>query len=375
MRIYTGQTVYAAAVERMEWIFSEFKNVVINVSGGKDSTVVLNIALQVAERLGRLPLPVYFLDQEAEWDCVIDYMRTVMSDPRVKPLWFQIPFKIFNAASSVDQWLECWKPGADWIRPKEPDSIHDNVMGCDRFAEMFAAFGRTYYPNEPMCHVAGVRAEESPARLNGLTSYPTYKWVTWGKVEDKARDHYAFYPIFDWTYKDVWTAIHHNKWQYCKLYDYMYQYGIPVFDMRVSNVHHKTAIKTLTFLQEIEPDTWNRITERLASVNAVNQAFDVFRLPSELPWMFKDWYEYRDYLLEKLVTDPDNRERMRRQFKTNDDNYDHPMARNVLLKTQISAILANDWHGTKLSTFHARFGRYAKNRGSRNFGTNLKARG
>ena len=57
------------------------------------------MALLVAEEMGRLPLKVMFLDQEAEWQNVIDYVRDVMTDPRIDPMWFQVPIKMTNSTS------------------------------------------------------------------------------------------------------------------------------------------------------------------------------------------------------------------------------------------------------------------------------------
>ena len=37
------------------------------MSGGKDSAVLFNLAMTVAKERNRLPLKVFWLDQEAEW--------------------------------------------------------------------------------------------------------------------------------------------------------------------------------------------------------------------------------------------------------------------------------------------------------------------
>src|SRR3990167_1853639 len=105
MKFYLDQNVFDAALERIRWLFDEFPNVVVNISGGKDSTVVLNLALMVAEEKGRLPLKVMFIDQEAEWQTVIDYIREIMADPRVDPKWLQVPIRLFNATSTIEPWL------------------------------------------------------------------------------------------------------------------------------------------------------------------------------------------------------------------------------------------------------------------------------
>jgi predicted phosphoadenosine phosphosulfate sulfurtransferase len=125
--------VYTAAVNRVRWLYDEFDEVVATISGGKDSTVIFNLCLQVAWERGRLPLKTMFIDQEAEWQHTIDYVRAVLGMPEVEPLWFQMPIKIFNAASHQTDWLYCWKEGEKWMREKEPGSIKANTYGTDRF--------------------------------------------------------------------------------------------------------------------------------------------------------------------------------------------------------------------------------------------------
>jgi predicted phosphoadenosine phosphosulfate sulfurtransferase len=363
VKIYLAQNVFEAALDRIRWLFDEFPNVVVNISGGKDSTVVLNLALQVAEEKGRLPLNVMFIDQEAEWQTVIDHIRVVMADSRIKPYWLQVPIKIFNATSTIEPWLYCWEEGKTWIREKESNSIHVNRYGTDRFVDMFEACGSVEFSGKT-CRLAGVRTEESPGRMMGLTSYETYGGETWGTVENKKLGHFTFYPIYDWSYTDVWKAILDHNWPYCRIYDFMYQYGVPVRNMRVSNVHHETAVRTLFYLQEIEGETWSKITARIGGLSSAGHLQNGFFMPSELPFMFKDWWEYRDYLLDNLLPEGNERESLRRQIRNNDALYDDS-AQLDLVKTEIQIILVNDYHGTKFSTFAAAHGMQLKNYGAR----------
>ena len=112
MKIYSKEDVMTAAKKRISFLFDEFEHVVVCISGGKDSTVVYNLCMMEAEKRNRLPLEVCFIDQEAEWDATIDYVKSIMYDKRVKPYWLQVPIKLFNATShESDNWLHCWFDG------------------------------------------------------------------------------------------------------------------------------------------------------------------------------------------------------------------------------------------------------------------------
>lgn len=353
MKIYLKQNVYDAALDRIRYLFDEFPNVVVGFSGGKDSTVTLQLALMVAEEKNRLPLKVMFLDQEAEWECVIDYIRSVMNDPRVEPMWVQVPFKIANATSSAEPWLHCWDESSEsqWMRPKEPNSIKVNKYGTDRFAAMFTKFAEVEFPDSPMCYLGGVRCEESVSRMVGLTAAATYKHITYGKYLNRKKHHYTFYPIYDWSYTDVWKAIHSHKWTYCELYDVMFQYGVAPRDMRVSNVNHETAVKSLYYMQEFEPLTWNKLTKRIGGIKMSGQLKGgAFSVVKSLPDMFSSWKEYRDFLRDKLLTDS-AKEKMTKIFTRMDATYDTYNDHDDMYRVQINAILANDYEGTKLNNW------------------------
>ena len=353
-RVYLPYNVMEAALNRMRWLFDEFENVLVSYSGGKDSTVVYNLALQVAREKGRLPLQVFFLDQEAEWEATIDQVKSIMYNPDVKPYWLQVPIKLFNATSVTEHWLQCWAPEDEdrWMRPHDPIAMTQNVYGTDRFHEFFRAFVRYHWPHTRTAQLTGVRAEESPNRRFGLTSYKTYKWVTWGSVIDKEQDHYTFHPLYDWSYMDIWKAIHENGWSYNAIYDFMYRYGVPVRNMRVSNVHHETAVHSLFMLQEIEPQTYARLTQRIAGIDMAGKLGKDDYFVRQLPYMFASWREYRDFLLDKLITEPTWKENFKRYFNR-DELYFYPVAGESLIRAHVNSILTNDWEGVKIENMRA----------------------
>lgn len=353
MKIYKKENVYEAGLERIRYLFDEFPNVVVSFSGGKDSTIVLNLALQVAEEKGRLPLRVMFLDQEAEWQAVIDYIEEVFADPRIDPMWLQIPFHIFNASSNIKQWIVAWEEGVEWMHPRNPMALTENVYGTMRFGELFGAIPAYHYKGQKMCFLGGVRAEESPRRYLAMTEDLTYKDITWGKQLSKKEEHYTFYPIYDWSYTDVWKAIHDNKWSYTKVYDYQYMHGVHIRSMRVSNLHHETALEVMQYLQEVERETWVKLTNRMSGINTAGILHKEFFV-KELPFMFKDWREYRDYLTDNLIQDESFKEKLKRTYARHDEVFEGMKHIDDLYKAHVKTVLANDVDMAKLKNFTER---------------------
>lgn len=344
MKVYLQDDVYVAAKKRVERIFDEFDNIIVSFSGGKDSTVVLELTLEVARERGRLPVKVLFIDQEAEWKHTIDYVREVMYRKEVDPVWIQCPIKLFNAASHDEDWLHCWDESKKdlWIHPQDPISIKENTFGTDRFHKMFAAVASKIFNKQPYANLGGVRTEESPMRFGGVTGARCYKDITWGKVE---KHGYTFYPIYDWSFDDVWIYIAKNHLNYNRIYDLMFNYGIPKTNMRVSNLHHETAYRTLFFLQEVERDTYNRLCNRLPGISTFSQLQGKAVFIDKLPEMFTSWKEYRDYLLENLVR-PDLQKEFLKRWKGQDDE--------EFYQEHVTEIMVNDWTGTKNGNFVSR---------------------
>lgn len=305
----TGKNAWDTAMDRMRWIFKEFDgNVTVSTSGGKDSTVTLELAVMAARELGYLPVRAMWLDQECEYESTVSYHRYLMDRDDVDLQWYQIPFKLFNATDHATPWLNVWGEGEDWVRPKEPDSIHENTMGTTRFGETLEAINKVY----PGVSLTGMRVEESPGRRSNLLSHPTYKWVTWsnGKL---ANNNLKMHPVYDWTYQDVWKAIDEHGWRYNTYYDQQYRFGVPILDMRVSNYHHETALTHLGYLQEIEPETWEAATRRLSTVQTYAH-MPVEQIPDQLPYMFTSWEEYMYYLIDNLVEVESERATYRKKF-------------------------------------------------------------
>ena len=126
MKIFSNNTVLEEGLKRVNRLFDDFENVVVGFSGGKDSTVCLNLALQVATERNRLPLKVLWIDQEAEWQGTVDYVESIMTDKRIEPFWFQMPMRWHNNVSQYSKYIDIWEDGKKWIREKHPISYKEN---------------------------------------------------------------------------------------------------------------------------------------------------------------------------------------------------------------------------------------------------------
>lgn len=331
--IYKDTNVFEEALRRVNMIFDYHDDIIVDMSGGKDSTVVFNLALRVARERNRLPLKVLWLDQEAEWQNTVDYMSKIMHSPEVKPLWYQIPFEFPNnlSTSNGKECLLIWDPAEKdkWVHPQSDISIKEcpiDTSKLDRDKAFYYVLDRIvdYNVDEQATNCAvlcGMRISESLNRRTAIMfSKETFRGETWvrGKKTKNSKCR-LFYPIYDFTNDDIWTAIAKNHWEYNKCYDLMYQYGVNKNNMRVSALIHETSWGAIEMLQEFEKDTYNRFIARISGVSTFNHAFDEGDvIPKDLPFMFKDWKEYRDYLLTHII-EPKYWEHYRNEWKGQDD--------------------------------------------------------
>jgi predicted phosphoadenosine phosphosulfate sulfurtransferase len=343
--------VYDAALARVRWLYEEFAgNVSVSCSGGKDSTVVVELARIVARERGELPVRVHFLDQEAEYQATVDYMRLLHADPEIALEWFQIPFRLFNAASHADEWSYCWDihlSEDEWMRPKEPGAIHVNDF-CDRRGRVIDRFKPLLGAMNKRTGGAiltGMRCEESPTRRVFMTSMPSYKWVTWASGGKDG--YYLMHPIYDWSYRDVWASIERNGWAYNAFYDGMFRHGVPLRAMRVSSFHHEESMGSLDYLQEIEPKTWEKATQRYKGINSFAHVGEAqYADRGRLPYMFSSWPEYFDHLVDKLIPDEGNQQMFRAQLARARKALADFVPDDDIVKSIVGSVIGNDVFGS-----------------------------
>lgn len=303
--IFKENNVFDEALERIRMIYDYHDDVIVSMSGGKDSTVLFRLALMVAKEKNRLPIKVFWLDQEAEWQATVDYMNKIMRREEVKPYWFQITFDFTNSLSPKSNFVKVWDETQKekWIHQKSDISIKENPTKEHRFKALMQELPECCTESDNCAFLVGMRARESLNRRAAIM-HGNAKWrgETWCHVKKKGRKTRVFWPIYDFKDEDIWTAIGRNNWDYNKAYDMMYRWGVPKHKMRVSALIHETAWHSIEMLHEFESSTYNKFTARIPGASTFDHSFDEGGIvPRTLPFMFKDWKEYRDYLLVNIT--------------------------------------------------------------------------
>lgn len=330
---YWDITVLEAAKLRISKVFDEFDNIFVSVSSGKDSTVLYHLCLEEASKRGR-KIKLFFLDQEAEYEGTVQIMREMMSNPIIEPYWFQVPIRMTNATSYNQPFLYSWGPGDEWLRQKEDVAIKEIKEDYPkRFYEFFDWFEQQQI--EKTAFFVGLRSKESMNRFRAVTKNPGYDGILWS-TKTKNDKCFRFYPIYDWTFGDIWKYISDNDIKYNPVYDKMYCLkGKRVNDIRISNLIHEKSFSCLAELQEIEPETYERMCKRLKGVHAAAKYAreSMMYQAEELPTVFASWKDYRDYLLESSPMKKQHRERLKKRFSKQPDvdSVHRQQCRQVLL--------------------------------------------
>lgn len=391
MKIYSKKTVYEKSFERIEWVFREFGGrVICSSSGGKDSTVVFEIAIEVINKLkanGVLPkdyrLKVMWLDQEAEWTKTVEYMERIAERSDVEMFWSQVPFLLgHNASLDEVNKLEVYDPNfnGEYCQPLNkyaydklyiddygnPISIEElnkhrvlinNRWTYDkdfkykeyRYTSFYLMFDDIYSwisNGKSYAVLQGLKASESPRRTLQLTYQLGYKGITWSSSAGIKKESVKFSPIYDWSRTDNFTYFANSGCDYNELYDEFLRFGISPSNMRVSSLIHETSVAhNATIVQELDRDLYNRLAERLPGISTYSQLQENTQKVI-LPPNFTNYEEYARYLIENVTVEK-NKECFLSMFKSEAYKRWEHKYKTELDKLIISSILTKDVDKTK----------------------------
>jgi predicted phosphoadenosine phosphosulfate sulfurtransferase len=280
---YNSKSVYDAAIERIEATFNEFENVYVSFSGGKDSGVMLNLVIEVARKMNRLPVNVLVVDLEAQYEHTIRFVTDTMNRPEVKGYWVCLPIHLRNAVSQVQPHWICWDEDKRdaWVRdfPDHKSVISDSSFfpwfrkGME-FEEFVPKFGDWMANGKPVSCMVGIRSDESLNRFRTIASKSKTTWNGYAWTTQLSVHCYNAYPIYDWRTEDIWAANGKFGWAYNKIYDLMHMAGVGLHQQRLCQPYGDDQRKGLYLFKILEPATWQKVVNRVEGANFGNRYSD-----------------------------------------------------------------------------------------------------
>ena len=284
MKVYQDKNVFEAAKERIKIAFTDFEKVYISFSNGKDSGVMLNLAIDVARELGKLPVHVLYIDMEAQYKHAIEYTERMFNRDEVVGYWVCLPIHLRNAVSQYCPYWLCWdkEKRSAWVReyPKNKNVITDEKFfpffyrGME-FEEFVPAFAEWFSEGKNTACLVGIRADESLNRFRTIKNehkvpYKGYMFTT-KLFPNTDKGIYNFYPLYDWKVKDIWACNGKMKYDYNKIYDIMNMAGVPLSKMRLCQPYGDDQRQGLYLFKILEPETWAKVVNRVEGANFGNR--------------------------------------------------------------------------------------------------------
>jgi len=308
---YLDVNVYNAAKERYKLIFKDFEKIYFSFSGGKDSSIMVHLALEIAQDLNKLPLTILFVDLEGNYKTTIDHVEEILLKEDVNAYWISLPLNLRNAVSMYQpQWV-CWDPKEkeNWIR-NMPD--YDCVISDGDYFDFFefgmefedfvVDFGEWFSDGIKTACCVAIRSDESLNRFRTIANKKKVKYKNKGWTTKVSEHVYNCYPIYDWRVEDVWTAVAKFNWSYNGVYDLMYKQGRSLHQMRLCQPYGDDQRKGLDLFHECEPETWSKVVNRVSGANMGQIYRDNPLLGNRRPELPEGhtWESYVDMLLKSL---------------------------------------------------------------------------
>lgn len=307
--------VYEAIQMRLKAIFTEFDNICVSFSGGKDSGVLLNLCIDyIRKHEPQRKLCVFHIDYEAQYQMTTEYVnKTLAENSDIFDVYrCCVPFKVTTCTSMHQDHWRPWEKSKQviWVSKmplkcytKESFDFFREDMWDYEFQEKFSIWLHQRKQAKRTAILVGIRTQESLNRWRAIHSdrnYRNYNGLIWTK--EMYHNVYNAYPIYDWLTTDVWTANGRFGWSYNHLYDLYYKAGVPLEKQRVASPFLSAAQDSLKLYRVIEPHTWGKLISRVNGVNftgiyggTTTMGWHSIKLPAG-----HTWESYMHFLLSTL---------------------------------------------------------------------------
>lgn len=313
MKKYLDKNVYEAFIDRSNYILDHFDLVYLSVSGGKDSSVMVQLFNEVCKARGRY-YDVYYVDLEAQYLATIHHVDELKRLSQIRDFYHLcLPLNLSNANSIFQTHWTCWNEAEQdkWIRPMPDDAININnhpfgdlfweKMEFEQFMVKFPLWLKQKHKADKVAGLVGIRTDESYNRFRaiafGKNLYNAQKWST-----DNGKGVYSFYPIYDWRTEDIWHSVARFNLMYNEVYEMLYKNGVSIHEQRICQPYGSDQRVSLDQWAVLEPETWHKVVNRVSGANFGNLYTKSSLLGhngTEKP-DHMSWEQYAVFLLESL---------------------------------------------------------------------------
>jgi len=319
-KIYLNKNVLQSANERFDFIFNNFENIYLSVSGGKDSSVMLQLAAKKAREHNK-KIDLLFIDLEAQYRATIMHVEELFNSEKDvinNVFWVCLPISLRNAVSILQPKWTCWEENAKdkWVRNMPTNKWVINSDNCSwdwfkagmEFEDFIIAFADMYSKEKGSTATGiGIRRNESLNRFTTIISekkvtFQCKGWTTQVKYRNKYINAYNFFPLYDWSTADIWGAVSTLDLKFNTIYELMYKNGLSIHEQRLCQPYGDDQRNGLDQFKALEYETWERVLNRVSGVNFGNiyaRTSLLGNIKSEKP---KDmtWQQYTVFLLESI---------------------------------------------------------------------------
>ncbi len=328
--------MYEALQDRLHFLFTEFENIFVSFSGGKDSGLLLNLLLDFRRKhYPTRKIGVFHQDFEAQYTVTTEYVERTFAKLEKEPLtelyWVCLPMATRTCFSNYQMFWYPWDDTKEdlWVRPRprhpyvihlgnNPITTYHYRMHQEDLAKQFGRWYRLSHGDKKTVCLLGMRADESLQRFSGIVNKRHgYKDECW--IAKQFKDVYTASPLYDWTISDVWHANAIFGYDYNKLYDMYYMAGLKPTQMRVASPFNDYAKESLNLYRVIDPEVWTRLVGRVRGANfgaiygkTKAMGYRNLTLPTG-----HTWESYTKFLLDTLP--PRLKNSYTKKFKTSID--------------------------------------------------------
>ncbi len=306
-RLFLDINVVEAARERIRHVYDTFDTVVIQFSGGKDSTAILYLAKEVHEERGLGPVKVIFRDEEMVSPSTVAFIEKVAAYDWVDMEWYCLPMGQEVWTLGRREYVLLWSPQraaeGRLLREMPKDAITAEDFGLDptkplpKMIDYYTMQGKEGLT----AFVTGVRANESMLRYRTVVQklHENYINRPW-KMSKTVPLRFAKV-IYDWTSDDVMKFIieEHNA-EYCKFYDYAAMTGA---NPRVGIPLHAIAARRLSDVVDTEPEFFDELLRIYPHIDAQRRIWRDFDTEALLSMYSEDGFDgVRDFIDDHMLT-------------------------------------------------------------------------